>query len=32
MFKKFEIWFNSKFGWFFSPKHKQGKEERNAKI
>lgn len=28
-FNKFEKWFNQKFGWFFSPPTKQGKENKN---
>jgi hypothetical protein len=27
---KFENWFNQKFGWFFCPANKQGKEDRNS--
>ena len=27
--KKIENWFNKKFGWFFCPPYKQGKEEQN---
>jgi len=30
-FKLFTNWFNTKFGWFFNPSSKQGKEERNSK-
>ncbi len=28
--QQFEAWFNNKFGWFFCPAGKQGKEERNS--
>lgn len=28
--KAFEYWFNKKFGWFFCPPDKLGKEEQNS--
>ena len=28
--KKFEAWFNKKFGWFFNPSDKLGKENQNS--
>lgn len=30
MFKKFSSWFDNKFGAFFCPPYKQGKEKQNA--
>lgn len=29
--KKFELWFNGKFGYYLSPPYKQGKEDMNKK-
>jgi len=29
--RKFENWFNKKFGWILCPPYKQGKEELNSK-
>jgi len=31
IFKKFSNWFDLKFGWFFCPPSKQGKEHRYLK-
>ena len=28
---KFESWFNKKWGWFFCPSTKLGKEKQNAR-
>jgi hypothetical protein len=29
LLKRFENWFDKKFGWFLSPNSKQGKEHKN---